>query len=187
MVSVVCMTRGVEQQFEQWKKFMGSQMFPWNPLNLKVCTCGHPAEAHNDTDGCTTKLNEKKICSCMKFTPRREMQRVAGTLRPIQLFEYVIPEEVIPVFLAMQGDLWKSFVHGQKLRKEITAPAWVLRKMMGLKPMPTYSQEEFNKILLNDYHFVPMAGMAVYPIGIKVDNKGPIDFGKEGKFDQEWL
>lgn len=161
---------------------MGSQMFPWLRKNLKVCKCGHSVEGHNEEKGC---LTEK--CPCVKFEPREEIMRVAGTLRPIQLFEYVIPAPCIPTFLAMQGNLWKSFLHGKKLRPEVNAIGWMLRKGMKLDKMPTYSQEEFNEAFKLLYQHVPMEGMAVYPLGIKKDNFGPIDFGPEGKFDQEWL
>lgn len=182
MVSIVCMTRGVEAQFEQWKKFMGSQMFPWKRKNLKVCKCGHPPEEHDEKEGCKIKK-----CPCLKFEPREEIMRVAGTLRPIQLFEYVIPADGIPTFLTMQGTLPTSFLHGAKLRKETELIGWAIRKGMGLKKMPTYSKEEFDEALKNCYQYVPMDGMAVYPLGIKEDKFGPIDFGSEGKFDQEWL
>jgi hypothetical protein len=95
-----------------------------------------------------------------------QINRVQGSLRPFELWEYVFPKESLQEVLAMQN-LQNAF----PLRKEIQAPAWVLRKLMGCRQIP---QEVIDAIKGKTQgeitqKYVHMPGMAAYPVGIKDD------------------
>ena len=166
---LILATRGINQSFEVWKKFMETQMFNWKRENLNFCECGQPLVGHDD-----------KICSLKKFTPRTEYTKVQGALRPIQLFEYVFPQESLQEVLAMMG------LHNQynKLRPEMTKIAWILRKGLGVSKIPDMPELEKKEAHEVTQKYVPMMGMAVYPIGIKED--GVLEF-KEYGYRQEGL
>lgn len=97
-------------------------------------------------------------------TNQEEATMVQGALRPIQLFEYVVPNECIPEALAMMG-LHKN----EKMRPEINNYAWILRKLMGLKKIEVPEEIAKKEGWQVTDKYVPMAGMAVYPIGVKED------------------
>jgi hypothetical protein len=57
-----------------------------------------------------------------------------GSLRPIQLWGYVFPEDQLDVVLATLNlpNEGNEFISGYKVDKKI----WALRKMLGAKPIP---------------------------------------------------
>lgn len=163
---MILMTRGVNTEFERWKKFMETQMFLWKRKHLLKDEMGNFIK---DKDG-------KNI-----INSNGEYMKVQGVLRPIQLFEYIFPDKspilqngkevgeidnVIPV-LAMMGNLHQNV---NNLRKEVKGPSWILRKSMNLKPIPKMPEAltKLDRTQITD-KFVPMEGMAVYPVGIKED------------------
>lgn len=103
-------------------------------------------------------------------TGKEEIARVQGALRPIQLWEYVFPEECIDEVLEMMGDGWKL---GKT--KEAT-----LRKMLGngVKKIPKQKNKSTN------YRYIEKRGVAIYPIGIKKDRRQKWE---EVGYEQEML
>ena len=171
MASIIFIARGINQQFEIWKTFMQSQLWPWKRKNLNICKCG-----------ATKQVHEQGATLCPKFEPMELNQRVQGSLRPIQIFEYVVPEECIPEVLAMQN------LHQiEKYRPEIETIAWPLRKAMGLKKINIPDDIKKKTRAEITEREIPMQGMGVYAIGYKEDQKGPINFGPNQDFDQEQL
>ena len=88
-----------------------------------------------------------------------EIMPVQGALRPVQLWEYVFPEESLPDVLAML-DIRED---GTKDVLGKTKDA-ALRKMLGkgVEKVPSYKLPKTKR-------FIPMGGVAIYPIGIKKD------------------
>lgn len=171
---LLLMTRGVIDKFEVWKKFMETQMFWWKRTNLK--------------------------------TNKDEYSKVQGVLRPIQLFEYVFPETShVPVAADKDGNPTKvverdnlkevlammNLQNAFPLRPEVSSYAWLLRKMVGFKPIP---KETINDIKGKDrsmitHRFVvdDNTGMAVYPLGIKKDVTQDFNFENGESYHQEGL
>jgi len=164
------LTRGIQQQVDIWKKFMETKMFLWKRQPLK-----------RDKDG---KYVKNKDGSYDRGDPITT--RVQGALRPIQLYEYVFPEECLPEVLAMM-ELHK----GDKLRPEVAAPAWALRKMLGAKPVPVFDEIKDKKSEEITDKYVPTNAVATYPIGIREDPKKDFVFklpdGTEDGWYQEGL
>jgi len=166
---LILMTRGIQQSRDLWKKFMETQMFkfPQTPLM---------------PDGLGGFMKDKDGNFIRAEKPLPNL--VQGALRPIELWEYVFPDQSLQEVLAMQG-LQNSF----PLRPEVNNYAWIVRKLMGAKPIP--------KDVLNDIKGkksweitkknVPMAGMAVYPLGIKLDQTHDFTFPNGAGFYQEGL
>ena len=95
-----------------------------------------------------------------------EFTRVQGALRPIQLYEYVFPKECLPEVAAMLG------MHDIKsTRPEISNFSWILRKMMKLKPWPEFPELKGKTTQQITSKYVPLQGIAAYPIGIREDDK----------------
>lgn len=155
---LILMTRGIQQSRDVWKKFMETQMFNWKRQRLT-----------KKEDGTFER-------------GAWEMTRVQGALRPIELWEYVFPQESLQEVLAMMGQQ-KNAYH---MRPEITNFAWVMRMMMKAKKLPDLGIQDKQTHEITQ-KFVPMSGMAVYPIGIREDAIADIDFGKEGAWYQEHL
>lgn len=112
-------------------------------------------------------------------TGQWEYKLVQGALRPIEMWEYVLPEECLQECLAMQHthdgkiNLIKQDLNN--LRPEVKNYALLMRKLLGLKEFP-----KFDKPMQYGYapdkdsppfpvNWVPIDGFAVYPIGIKED------------------
>lgn len=118
-------------------------------------------------------------------TNKEEFSKVQGALRPIEFWEYVFPQEHLQEVLAMQNQLYNNF----PLRPEVNNFAWVLRKMLKAKAIPKdiiegMKDKEMHQLTTK---YIPMAGMGVYPLGIREDITKDYDFGKAGKFHQEGL
>ena len=106
---------------------------------------------------------------------KEELKMVGGALRPIQFWEYVFPKESLNDVLGAMN------IKGEKLRPEVNAPVWMLRKMLKLEPIPKPEKEvpvtgyrpkgELNKGIMPAIavHDLRVDGVAVYPVGIKHD------------------
>lgn len=116
-------------------------------------------------------------------TGKEEMMLVQGALRPIQLWEYVFPEE------CLNDVLGGMEIKGAITRPEIKNFSWMLRKLLKLKKIPE-NREGINVTgyrppeLLNGepmppipVHPLAVEGVAVYPVGIKEDAKQAYDWG----------
>jgi len=179
----VFFTRGINEQVEaRWKIFMQSQMFWFKQKPIKKDS--KTGEFLKNEDG--TYQYEPEIWT-----------KVQGALRPLQLWEYVFPEETLPYnkdlpynkealthVLAMM-DLHKT--SGEKLRPEINAPSWMLRKMLKLSKIPIYEElKKHEKWNITEKYIGGTEAVAVYPIGIKKDPIQDFIFGNQG-FYQEGL
>lgn len=111
-------------------------------------------------------------------TGKEEWTNVQGALRPIELWEYVFPEESLPEVLAMLNIYsGKEASHNVDWRnklgiKKANAMANFLRKAVGAKKIPNIKAVEKNR-------FVSMEAMALHPIGIKKDARGKMPWGYE--------
>jgi hypothetical protein len=104
-------------------------------------------------------------------TGKDEFCQVQGSLRPIQLFEYIFPKEHFDEVMTMlkvddADQLGK--VEGAMLRKAIGH---------GFKKVPKFEKVVTNKI-------VPRDGVALFPIGIKED---PVKEFPQWGYEQEAL
>lgn len=156
-------TRGIQQQIDLFKMFMQTQMFPWKRKNLNLCVCGQIKQLHNDA-----------ICSQKTFTPREELIQIQGSLRPIQLWDYVFPDTCLDEVLTITQPHWK-IANGTK-GKFMQAAA---RAILGndIKPVPEFKPVQTLRYIENH-------GVALYPIGIKEDVKNESQgYG----FEQEML
>jgi len=112
-------------------------------------------------------------------TGKEELKLVQGALRPIQIWEYVFPEESLnDVMGAMQ-------ITGPIARPELKAISWALRKALKLEQVPTL--EEGKQLSVTGYiphgtlneekmpaipvHDLFVEGVACYPVGIRKDPK----------------
>lgn len=125
-------------------------------------------------------------------TGKEELNMVQGALRPIQIWEYVFPEEHLKNVLVGMG------IAGPIKRPEIKKASWFLRKMlrlgqvpevdglaMGYRPAGTLNGEPMPATLV---HNMITEGVAVYPVGIKKDPIQDYDWGgKVGNYHQEGL
>ncbi len=108
-------------------------------------------------------------------TNKKEVTGVQGALRPIELWEYIFPEECLDEVLTMLNIRNGDIINMSKTKSAM------LRKALGkdVKPIPKYKD--------NPTHFVEKTGIAIYPIGIKKDPRKDFDFGLAGKWNQEGL
>lgn len=168
---LILMTRGINDSFERWKKFMETQWFLWARYPMLKDKDGKYIPDGIDENG-FPKFKVGEI----------QPSRIQGSLRPIQLFEYVFPKDGIRMVngkpeVAPNTNFYEALAMMNchscfPLRKEISLPGWALRKMMGAKPIPQEildavkdkKREEITE------KFVPMDGHAVYPIGIRDDS-----------------
>lgn len=164
---LVLMTRGIQQQVDLWKTFMQTQM--WNFEQTPLL---------KDKEGNFLKDDKGDY-----IRGEKRVTRVQGALRPIQLWEYIVPEQSMPEVLAMLNQHKYA-----DLRPGVSHSAWMLRKMMGLKPVNQYRVKEHQT---KSYHeltqkYIPHEAVATYLIGIKEDITKDFIFGKDG-FYQEGL
>lgn len=167
---LILMTRGINQQVEIWKNFMQSQMFWWKRQPLLKDEKGEYILDGVDEDG---KPKYKRGAE--------QTTRVQGALRPIQLWEYVLPEECLPEMLAAM-----NLHQVNKLRPEVSKVAWVLRKGMGAKPIPMFPQLQGKTSQELTTRYIPHDSVATYPIGVKYDKKHDYIFSKGTKFQEAW-
>ncbi len=107
------------------------------------------------------KFMETQMFSRKKInlkTKKEEIELVQGQLRPIQLWEYIFPEEHKAHILTSL-----SIDENGKVGPFAAAfNAKLLQKAMGLEKVK-YKKE-------NTKRFIPHRNVAIYPIGIKKDN-----------------
>ena len=96
-------------------------------------------------------------------TGKEEVSGVQGALRPIQLWEYVFPEESLGEVLAMLGI--QDFDLPEKKYPPVKMA--MLRKMLGCEKLPKIPDVKPNR-------YIEMRGVAIIPIGIKRDPR--LDF-----------
>ena len=130
-------------------------------------------------------------------TGKEEMMIVQGALRPIQLWEYVFPEESLPNVLGALG------IKEGTQRKEIKSAAWMLRKMLKLDPIPVANPNDTvtgyrppgtlngKPMDIIPVHNMMTEAVAVYPIGVKSDITQdfhfPMENGGTASYHQEGL
>lgn len=105
-------------------------------------------------------------------TGQDEFIAVQGALRPIQLWDYVFPEEALDQVLSMMEadkNNWNE--------KEDKVKTKVLQKALNLDPMP----KKWNKV---DAPYLMKDNVAFYFIGTKKDVKG---VSNDGKYEHEKL
>ena len=178
---LILMTRGISQQRDMWVQFMNSQMFWFKQEPLLKDDKGNFIK---NPDGTYQR-------------GPAQWSKTQGALRPYEFFEYVFPSESLPYNPALPVEVRTQTLpqvlamlqnhKNEKIRKEVAVPAWFMRKMLNLKPVPEMHPEVANKDFtqITD-HFIPMEAMAVYPIGIKEDPIKEHIFGNVG-FYQEGL
>jgi len=168
----VILTRGAPEQVDIWKKFMETQMFNWKRQPLKKDEKGNFIKKE---DGTYERGAD-------------EFTRVQGALRPIQIYEYVFPEECLGEVLGMMN-IHKA--ETLKLRPEVATPAWFLRKIMKLKPVPVIHEIQDREPYQITNKWVPTTTVATYPIGIRSDFKKDFIFtlgdGSKQGYYQEGL
>lgn len=145
-------TRGINQSIEVWKTFMQSQMFNWKRNQLLKDASGAFIK---NPDG-TYKLGAD------------ELTKVQGALRPIQFWEYAFPQESLQEVLAMMN-LHKNY---GKFRPEWNKYAWLMRKILKIKPIPEMPELRTKESWQITQKYVPMEAVAAYCIGIKEDPVG---------------
>jgi len=163
---IILATRGILRSVEEWQDFMRSQSWFW--LRYKVLK-DEKGEFLKNPDG------------SYKISENPEITLVQGALRPIQLWEYVLPEKIfthmdekgnpiivdsLPHVFAMMNER-----HPWEMRPEMKAPLWVIRKLMGaekIPEMPILQEKDPQEITSK---FVPANGygVATYAVGIKKD------------------
>lgn len=94
----------------------------------------------------------------------KDKSLVQGNLKPIELWEYVLPEEHLPEmchYLHIQGK-------GKQVHSDVIGKfAWAMRKALKLDPIPKFDTE---KLMVQPrlLHGV-MEGCSLYGVGIKKD------------------
>lgn len=180
---IIFATRGINKEFKEWKKFMETQMWWWKRQKLLKDSQGKFIPDGEEEDG-TPKY---------KRGPE-ELTRIAGALRPIQLFEYIIPEEGVGFVNGeqIQTSNLKELLaamnihHKDPLRSEMKPLAWMVRKALHLKPVPEFP-ELFGKTTKElTQRFIPHNGVATYPIGIRADKKQDFIFTLADGTKQGW-
>lgn len=151
-------TRGISHGRDIWKEHMNSQYFDWLRYNLNICACGQGKAVHPTE-------------TCKEFKPRPESVKVQGSLRPIELWEYVFPKESLQDVLASMEvqDTWYP--------KEFEKLAWAMRKGLKLSKIPKVDHSA-------KQHIIPRLGFGIHPIGIKED---PVKEVPEWGYKQEML
>ena len=110
-------------------------------------------------------------------TDKWETIMLKGALRPVELWEYVIPADCLMECMVMQHNAngTNCLVDTGELRPEIAPYAKLMQKLLTLKSIPKFEKPrgyaymaEKDGIIL-PVNWVPLDGFAVYPIGIKED------------------
>lgn len=171
---VILATRGILRSTEEWQDFMRAQMWKW--LRWPVLKDEKTGEFLKNPDG-TYKLGEPILT------------KVQGALRPIQLWEYVIPEKGVkfvdgkivetdnlPEAFAMMNERkpWQT-------RPDMVVPLWILRKAFGAEKIPEMPILQEKEPHMITEKFVPSNGngVAVYAAGIRKDKMIFMPDGKE--------
>lgn len=114
-----------------------------------------------------------------KETGQEEVTAVQGALRPIQLWEYVFPEECLPDVLTMLDFTDGKTGYWGKGKAKYGLP--LLRKALGAEPIPNVKPTDRQR-------FIYREGVGIEAIGIKKDAHGEMK-SDDGKtiWEQEYL
>jgi hypothetical protein len=108
-------------------------------------------------------------------TGKDETILVQGSLRPVELWEYVFPEEQLEEVLGAMGIKTDTPTgYDTKINKTKLA---VLRKMLGAEKIPIKPFKPTNR-------YIETRGVSIHPIGIKKDKREAV---KEWGYEQEML
>ena len=166
---LVFATRGKQKVVEELIECMNSAAYRLPVINKGMCKCIHKKGMHFGADG------ECKTCECKKFDPIevRDDKVVQGVVRPIQLWEYIFPEQHLDTVL--KGLNLPRNGNFQAKEKLLSLP---IRKTLGLKKIPKHDPKKARDVIFWNKDKVHLWG-----IGIKEDVKGAIDFtnGKTGE------
>lgn len=105
-------------------------------------------------------------------TGEDETSWVQGALRPMQLWEYIVPDDAVDLVLTSLDIDENGKVHPFAA----SFNAKMLRKTMGLEPVK-YKKTPTRRV-------IPRQGVALYPIGLKKDVKYKWE---EQGYEQEML
>ena len=130
-------------------------------------------------------------------TGKEEVNFVAGTYRPMELFEYIFPEP------SLNDVLGGMQITGPVERPEGKAIGWFLRKALKLYQVPKLTSIKNvtgyvpngtingEKIPAQKVHNMIIDGVAIYPIGLRdditKDYKFTLGDGSEVEYHQEGL
>lgn len=95
-------------------------------------------------------------------TGKEETIQVQGALRPIQLWEYIIPEESLPEVLTCLNKTKGYTGHWGDGKAKMMLP--LFRKALGAKPIPKVDPVQTNRFIFQD-------GVGVEAVGIKEDKR----------------
>lgn len=99
-------------------------------------------------------------------TGEEETTFLQGSLRPVELYEYVFPEECLEEVLTMLKMTDENIdYHENSLGKIGKFFLNKFRSILGLEPIPRGIKREPPK------HIIPLEGVTLHPIGIKKDIK----------------
>lgn len=99
-----------------------------------------------------------------------ENSRVQWNIKPIELWEVVVPDE------AVNEVLWYNGIYDDKQiashPKYLSKLGWALRKSLKLEKIPNYVEEfeKKKKQLIVEPRLIYREGATIYGIGIKKDN-----------------
>lgn len=108
---------------------------------------------------------------------KEELNYVQGALRPIQLWEYVFPEEHLAEVLTMLKKTKDTGGEGYFGKGKTKMARAALRKILGAEKLPEIDSVPTSR-------FIFMDGVGVEAIGIKKDDRRP--WNKYG-YEQEML
>jgi len=199
MSSLIFGTRGAYHMSELFKTFAQAQMFTWKRKNLNVCECGQEKKGHKKGKKYIKMISkdfvkfiskdEKILCRrcikkelvCNKFKPREELTSVQASLRPIQLWEYVFPDEsMADVFSALGLTAEDGKPEATKHWPLSKTKMWALRKALKCEPIPDVKWQRPQRFIMH-------TGISLYPIGIRRDERGEMSAPGEGHWQQELI
>lgn len=146
---LIFLSRGIQQQRDQYFKFMETAMFNFRQKPILKDEKGNFLKNEDGT---------------YKYGAEQTV-RVQGALRPIEFWEYVFPQESLQDVLAMTG-CHKNY---DQLRPEVNKFAWILRKLTGSKKIPDMPDMKKKEYWELTQKFIPVPGFGIYPIGIRDD------------------
>ncbi len=177
---IIFATRGAPKEVQVWKEFMNCQMFTFYQTPLMKDKKGEFIKDGVDEEGAQKYKHLQYLTDYpdhetgkilhKKGEDVRIKNKVQGVLRPIQLFEYIVPDEAYPEVMNMMK---LNDAVNKPMRKEVLLPFWTIRKYMHLKPMPKVEEVETDR-------FIPTNAVATYPIGVRSDKKKDFIFNDRG-------
>ena len=112
-----------------------------------------------------------------KISEKPELTSVQGALRPIQLWEYVMPEKGVKIIddkIVETDNLIEFFAmlnerDPTNYRKDMVAPLWILRKAFGAEKIPEMPDLKNKELYQITRKYVPSNGfgVATYASGIR--------------------